>query len=212
MPQIKTTTKHDCLLIVDMQNDFMPGGPLAVTGGDEIVPIINRMMCYFDCVVCTQDWHPPNHISFAATHPGYQPFESTQLAYGRQTLWPVHCVAGSEGAALHSSLDLRPINLIVRKGYRPSVDSYSAFYEADRVTATGLEGYLHTRQIRRVVCVGLATDYCVAFSALDARAAGFSVALVSEACRAIDLEGSLTEAMRNMNAAGIQQLSINAFA
>jgi nicotinamidase/pyrazinamidase len=196
----------EVLLVVDVQNDFMPGGPLAVPRGDEIVPLVNRLAANFEHVVLTQDWHPARHISFAANHPGRQPFETTLLAYGEQVLWPVHCVQGTPGAALHPALAIPHARLIVRKGHHPGVDSYSAFVEADRATPTGLAGYLRETGVKRVYCCGLATDYCVAWSALDARAAGFEVAVIEEASRAIDLHGSLAAAWQQLAAAGVARV------
>lgn len=198
---------EDCLLVIDVQNDFMPGGALAVPHGDEVVPVINGLAHSFAHVVLTQDWHPADHISFAANHAGTQPFQSIDLPYGPQVLWPVHCVQGTEGAALHAGLDVPHARLLIRKGHHRSVDSYSAFLEADRATRTGLAGYLREHGVKRVFCVGLATDYCVAWSALDARAAGFEAAVVEDACRAIDLEGSLAKAWQALGAAGVRRLA-----
>ena len=192
------------LIVIDMQNDFIPGGQLAVQGGDEIVPLINRLATRFRNVVIAQDWHPGGHISFASSHPGHAPFDSVQLPYGAQTLWPDHCVQGSHGAQLHADLDLPHAQLIVRKGCNRDIDSYSAFVEADRCTPTGLAGYLKERGIDTVYLVGLALDYCVAWSALDARTAGLSTVLIVDACRAIDLDDSLQRALGEMDAAGVQ--------
>lgn len=194
------------LLVVDIQNDFMPGGALAVAHGDEIVPVVNRLAAGFEHVVLTQDWHPRDHHSFAANHAGRQPFETIALPYGEQVLWPVHCVQGTPGAALHAGLELTHARLLIRKGYRRDVDSYSAFVEADRKTPTGLAGYLREHGVTRVWCCGLATDYCVAWTALDARAAGFDVALVEDACRAIDFDGSLARAYQQLDAAGVVRM------
>ena len=198
----------DALLAIDLQNDFMPGGALAVAGGDEVVPLVNRLAQAFGHVVLTQDWHPAEHVSFAGNHPGRQPFETVALAYGAQTLWPAHCVQGSRGAALHEGLQatLARARAIVRKGQNAALDSYSAFLEADRKTPTGLAGYLRDLGITRVFCCGLATDYCVAWSALDARAAGFEVALIEDASRAIDLNGSLAAAWQQLRAAGVARV------
>lgn len=196
----------EVLLLVDLQNDFMPGGALAVARGDEVVPVVNRLAREFDHVVFTQDWHPPEHVSFAANHPGRQPFETISLPYGEQVLWPVHCVQGSEGAALHRGLDVPNARAIIRKGHHAEVDSYSAFLEADRRTPTGLAGYLRDTGVTRVWCCGLATDYCVGWSALDARAAGFDVALIEDASRAIDLNGSLAHAWRQLTEAGVARV------
>lgn len=180
------------LVVVDVQNDFCPGGALAVERGDEIVPHVNQLMRSFDHVVLTQDWHPPDHASFASQHQGRQPFETIEAFYGSQTLWPDHCVQGSRGAEFHPRLDWRKAELILRKGFRRPIDSYSAFFENDHRTPTGLGGYLRERGIAHVVLAGLATDYCVGFSALDARKLGFSVTVIESACRAIDLQGSLS--------------------
>ncbi|TWG80278.1 nicotinamidase/pyrazinamidase [Cupriavidus gilardii J11] len=195
--------KQDCLLVIDVQNDFLPGGALAVPRGDEVVPVINRLAPAFDHVVLTQDWHPADHVSFAANHAGAAPFQTLALPYGEQVLWPAHCVQGEAGAQLHPDLAIPHARLLIRKGHQRDVDSYSAFVEADRTTPTGLAGYLREHGVRRVVCVGLATDYCVAWSALDARAAGFDAVVVEDACRAIDLNGSLTAAWERMSAAGV---------
>ena len=197
----------DVLLVVDVQNDFMPGGALAVPNGDEIVPIVNRLAAEFEHVVLTQDWHPRDHRSFAANHEGRRPFETVTLDYGEQVLWPVHCVQGTQGAALHENLDIAHARLVIRKGYRRAVDSYSAFIEADRKTPTGLAGYLREHHVTRVWCCGLATDYCVAWSALDARSAGFDVVVVEDACRAIDLDGSLARAREQLDAAGVTRMN-----
>jgi nicotinamidase/pyrazinamidase len=196
----------DALLIVDVQNDFMPGGALAVARGDEVVPIVNRLAAGFEHVVFTQDWHPREHVSFAANHAGRKPFETLALPYGEQVLWPVHCVQGSAGAALHADLQVPHARIVIRKGYRRDIDSYSAFVEADRKTTTGLAGYLRESGVKRVWCCGLATDYCVAWTALDARAAGFEAVVIEDACRAIDLDGSLERAWRDMEAAGVMRL------
>lgn len=196
----------EVLLLVDVQNDFMPGGALAVARGDEIVPVINRVASGFSHVVLTQDWHPREHISFAANHPGRAPFETMTLGYGEQVLWPVHCVQDTDGAALHRDLHVPHARLVIRKGHHASVDSYSAFVEADRTTPTGLAGYLREVGARHVTICGLATDYCVAWSALDARSAGFEVSVIEDACRAIDLNGSLERAWQDMSAAGIARI------
>jgi nicotinamidase/pyrazinamidase len=196
----------DVLLLVDLQNDFMPGGALAVARGDEIVPLVNRLAREFSHVVLTQDWHPPEHVSFAANHPGREPFETVALPYGEQVLWPTHCVQGTDGAALHRALDVAHARAIIRKGHHADVDSYSAFLEADRRTPTGLAGYLRDTGVTRVWCCGLATDYCVGWSALDARAAGFEVALIEDASRAIDLNDSLARTWRELTAAGVARV------
>lgn len=197
------TNAREVLLIVDVQNDFCPGGALAVPDGDAVVPAVNRLATQFEHVVLTQDWHPPGHESFASAHPGRRPFETIEVAYGPQNLWPDHCVQGTEGAAFHPRLSVPHAELIVRKGFRRAIDSYSAFRENDRRTPTGLAGYLRERGLDRLTVVGIATDYCVLFSALDARAAGFQVAVVREACRGIDLDGSLDRAWRSMAEAGV---------
>lgn len=193
----------DALIVIDVQNDFCPGGALAVAGGDEIVSRINGLMGEFQTVVLTQDWHPADHASFAANHPGAAPFSLTQMPYGPQVLWPTHCVQGTKGAEFHKDLRTDPAQLIVRKGFRPQIDSYSAFFENDRTTATGLEGYLRNRGVTAVTLVGLATDYCVAYSALDAARLGFKATVLEGACRAIDLNGSLADAQAQMRAAGV---------
>jgi nicotinamidase/pyrazinamidase len=182
---------HDVLIVIDVQNDFCPGGTLAVPRGDEVIAPIHRVAPRFAHIVLTQDWHPANHCSFAASHPGKQPFESIELGYGTQTLWPAHCVQGSHGAEFHPSLHLPQAELILRKGFRAHVDSYSAFFENDRTTPTGLAGYLRERNLTRVFLAGLAYDYCVAYSALDARRLGLSAFVLRDACRAIDLNGSV---------------------
>jgi nicotinamidase/pyrazinamidase len=194
----------EALIVIDVQNDFCPKGALAVAEGDRIVGGINALMSRFETVVLTQDWHPADHMSFAANHPGAAPFSTVQMPYGPQTLWPVHCVQGSKGAEFHPDLQTDAAHLVIRKGFRPQIDSYSALFENDRTTATGLEGYLRSRGVTRLTLVGLATDYCVAFSALDARALGFQVTLLPDLCRAIDLAGSLTHQMQAMQAAGVQ--------
>jgi nicotinamidase/pyrazinamidase len=197
---------NEVLLVVDVQNDFMPGGALAVAHGDEVVPVINCLARGFSHVVLTQDWHPASHISFAANHAGRQPFEMLALPYGEQVLWPTHCVQNTPGAALHADLDIPHARAVIRKGHHAVVDSYSAFLEADRKTPTGLAGYLRETGVERVWCCGLATDYCVAWSALDARAAGFEVVVIEDATRAIDLNGSLDAAWRDLHAAGVKRM------
>jgi nicotinamidase/pyrazinamidase len=194
----------DALIVIDMQNDFCPGGALAVTGGDEIVAGINALMDNFAVTVLTQDWHPADHASFAANHPGKAPFETTEMPYGTQVLWPVHCVQGTAGAAFHPGLRTDPAQLVLRKGFRAAIDSYSAFFENDRTTPTGLEGYLRERGASRLTLVGLATDFCVSYSALDAARLGFEVTIVEDLCRAIDLDGSLAAARSAWAAAGIR--------
>ena len=195
----------DCLIVVDVQNDFCPGGALEVQRGDEIVPLVNRLAREFENVVVTQDWHPAGHASFASSHSGKKPFETTRLRYGKQVLWPDHCIQGTRGAALHDGLDLPRAQLVIRKGWHAKVDSYSAFLEADRKTKTGLDGYLRSRGVKRVYCVGLATDFCVAWTALDARRFRFQAVVIEDACRAIDNAGSLAAALRAMAKAGVKR-------
>lgn len=192
------------LIVIDIQNDFCPGGALAVAEGDAILPRVNALMDDFACVVLTQDWHPAGHMSFAANHPGAQPFSMIDMPYGPQVLWPVHCVVGSPGAAFHPALRTDAAHLILRKGFRPEIDSYSAFYENDHRTPTGLDGYLRGLGITEVTLVGLATDYCVAYSAIDAARHGFGVRVLEGACRAIDMNGSLAKARADMAAAGVR--------
>ena len=198
---MKTAT--EALIVIDVQNDFCPGGALAVAGGDEIIARINGLMADFSTVVLTQDWHPADHASFAANHPGAAPFSLTQMPYGPQVLWPTHCVQGTTGAAFHSDLRTDAAQLVIRKGFRPGIDSYSAFFENDQTTATGLDGYLRSRGVTSVTLVGLATDYCVAYSALDAARLGFGATVLEGASRAIDLNGSLAEARAKLHAAGV---------
>lgn len=192
------------LIVVDVQNDFCPGGALGVAGGDEIVPMINGLIGRFEHVVLTQDWHPSGHSSFASSHPGRNPFEMIAMPYGAQTLWPDHCVQGSAGADFHPALEWTRAELLIRKGFRAQIDSYSAFFENDRRTPTGLSGYLRDRGIKKVTLCGLATDFCVAFSALDAVAQGFSTTVVLDACRGIDLNGSLNAMVTRMRDAGVE--------
>ena len=201
---LKIDTDRDLLLVIDVQNDFCPGGALAVADGHAVVPVINRLAGQFRHAVLTQDWHPAGHGSFASSHPGQAPFTTVSMPYGVQTLWPDHCVQGSRGADFHPDLDVPCCEMVLRKGFRAEVDSYSALFENDRTTPTGLGGYLRERGFSRLVMVGLATDYCVAYSALDAVAQGFQVTVVLEACRAIDLGGSLAAALDRMRAAGVQ--------
>jgi nicotinamidase/pyrazinamidase len=189
-----------------VQNCFIPGGSLAVNDGDKIIPIINRLAPAFEHVVLTQDWHTPGHVSFASSHPGKKPFDTTSLPYGTQVLWPDHCVQGTEGAMLHKGLDIPHAELIIRKGYRRDVDSYSAFLEADKKTPTGLGGYLKQRGFKRAFFAGLATDFCVAWSALDARGQGFEALVIEDACRGIDNQGSLAKAWADMKAASVQRI------
>ncbi len=197
---------RDALIVVDMQNDFLPGGSLAVAGGDEIIAPINALGQRFPNVVMTQDWHPAGHISFASSHPGRRPLETIELSYGPQMLWPDHCVIASSGADFAPAILLPHAQIIVRKGFHPAVDSYSGFREADRRTQTGLAGYLRERGFERLFLVGLATDYCVGWTALDARAAGFEVLVVADACRAIDSARSLQKARAEMGKAGVQTI------
>ena len=191
------------LLIIDVQNDFCPGGALAVSEGDAIVPGINALMDDFATVILTQDWHPPRHGSFASEHPGRAPMEMVEMPYGPQVLWPDHCVQGSHGAAFHPRLRTDPAQLVIRKGFRRAIDSYSAFFENDHTTPTGLEGYLRARGVESLTLVGLATDFCVHFSAVDAARLGFGVTVRGDLCRAIDLQGSLGAAREAMQAAGV---------
>jgi nicotinamidase/pyrazinamidase len=194
---------NKALIVIDLQNDFCPGGALAVEGGDEIVPLVNRLIGEFEHVVLTQDWHPAGHSSFASQHDGKGPFETVAMPYGEQTLWPDHCVQGTDGAAFHPDLEWTRAELIVRKGFRKAIDSYSAFFENDHETPTGLGGYLKERGISDLTFVGLATDFCVAYSALDAAKLGFRATVIMEGCRAIDLGGSLAAMTEKMRAAGV---------
>jgi len=193
----------EALIVIDIQTDFCPGGALAVAGGDEIIPRVNALMQELPVTVLTQDWHPEEHSSFAAMHAGRAPFETIEMPYGPQTLWPVHCVQGSAGAAFHPALSLDPADLIIRKGFRAEMDSYSAFFENDHFTPTGLAGHLRERGITDLTFVGLALDYCVAWSAIDAAKLGFRARVLEDACRAIDLAGSLAAAREAMRAAGV---------
>lgn len=194
---------HKALIVIDVQNDFCPGGALAVPEGDTIVAGINAAMGGADAVILTQDWHPAGHSSFASSHDGKAPYETTEMPYGTQVLWPDHCVQGSQGAAFHPALKADAADMIIRKGYNPAIDSYSAFFENDRSTPTGLHGYLQTRGISAVQMVGLATDFCVQFSALDAAALGYDVSVALDLCRGIDLEGSLEASLTAMRDAGV---------
>jgi len=196
-------SEREVLIVVDIQRDFCPGGALAVPEGDAIIPAVNALARRFKHVVLTQDWHPPGHASFASSHPGKAPFDTIELDYGAQTLWPDHCVQASDGATFHPALDIPSVELIVRKGYHLGIDSYSAFRENDRKTPTGLAGYLRERGFDRVTICGLATDYCVFYSAIDARAAGFDTTVVLEASRGIDLGGSMAPALSAMREAGV---------
>lgn len=197
---------HSVLIVVDVQNGFMPGGGLPVPRGDEVVPIINTLAAKFANVVLTQDWHPAGHASFASSHAGKHPYDLMQMPYGDQVLWPNHCIQGTHDAELHADLHIPHAQLIIRKGFHPGVDSYSAFQEADRITSTGLAAYLKARGLTQVHVCGLATDFCVAWTALDARMAGFDVTVHEAACRAIDLNGSLGAAWAQMQAAGVHRL------
>ncbi|HHY51069.1 MAG TPA: bifunctional nicotinamidase/pyrazinamidase [Alphaproteobacteria bacterium] len=199
-------TASDALLVVDLQYDFMPGGSLAVAGGDEIVAPINALARKFENVAMTQDWHPRGHVSFASNHEGSKPFEVITLPYGPQILWPDHCVWNTRGAEFSDELDIPHCQLIIRKGYHEVVDSYSGFQEADRKTKTGLEGYLREREMKRLFIAGLATDFCVHWTAVDARAAGFETYVIEDACRAIDTNGSLDAAWKAMTAAGVRRI------
>jgi len=197
-------TPNQALIVIDVQNDFCPGGALAVTGGDEIVDQINQLMSQFPITILTQDWHPDNHTSFANNHDGKDPFEMIDMSYGPQVLWPAHCVQGTGGSDFHPNLRTDAADLIIRKGFNPEIDSYSAFFENDQTTPTGLDGYLKTRAIDTVTIVGLATDFCVNFSAVDAAKLGYNVTVLEQACRAIDLDGSLAAARVGMRDAGIK--------
>ena len=197
---------NSVLLVIDVQNCFLPGGSLAVKDGDQVIPVINRIAKGFAHVVMTQDWHTAGHVSFASSHPGRKPFEVVDLAYGKQVLWPDHCVQGTEGAALSKDLSIPQAELILRKGFHKDVDSYSAFTEADGKTSTGLAKYLEARGLKRVFVAGLATDFCVAWSALDARKAGFETCVIEDACRGIDTGGSLAKAWADMESAGVKRI------
>ncbi|MEL7211380.1 MAG: bifunctional nicotinamidase/pyrazinamidase [Pseudomonadota bacterium] len=195
---------NEALIVIDVQNDFCPGGALAVADGDAVVAPINAMLPDFAARVFTQDWHPAGHSSFASSHPGKAPYDLIDMPYGKQVLWPDHCVQGSGGAAFHKALHTDPADMVIRKGFRPEIDSYSAFFENDKVTPTGLEGYLRSRDIDTLTLVGLATDFCVAYSALDAAGLGFKTTVDLSACRGIDLNGSLQTALDQMRAAGVK--------
>lgn len=206
-------TGKDVLIVVDVQKCFIPGGSLAVDEGDQIVPLINALAQKFENVVLTQDWHTADHVSFASSHPGKKPFETIQLEYGTQVLWPDHCVQGTDGAAFAPGLDIPHAMLVIRKGFHQGVDSYSTFLEADKSTPTGLTGYLKEKGIQRCFLVGLATDFCVAWSAMDARDAGFEAAVVEDACRGINLGGTgLEAAWKEMAAKGVKRIQSSAFA
>jgi nicotinamidase/pyrazinamidase len=203
------TAPGSALIVIDVQNDFCPGGALAVPQGDTIIPAVNRLIAMSDLVVLTQDWHPRGHGSFASSHAGRQPFESIEMPYGPQTLWPDHCAQGTPGAAFHPALDATPAALVVRKGMRAAVDSYSAFFENDRRTATGLHGWLRARGVERVVLCGLAYDFCVAYSAVDAAQLGFATTVVDNACASIDLGGSRAAQEGAMRDAGVDIQTVN---
>lgn len=203
MTRTYAPSASDVLLVVDIQNDFCPSGALAVPRGDEVVPIVNRLAARFDHVVLTQDWHPPGHQSFASRHPGRIPYDVIEVAYGPQILWPDHCVQGTKGAAFHDDLDIPNVQLIIRKGYRREVDSYSAFFENDHKTPTGLAGYLRERGLSRVFLAGLAFDFCVRYSAEDAHGHGFEVVVVEDACRGIDVDGSMAATRRRLSELGV---------
>ena len=200
-------TPADVLLVVDIQNDFCPGGALAVADGDSIIPVIHRIASRFEHIILTQDWHTPDHHSFASAHPGKRPFEQIETSYGPQTLWPDHCVQGTPGASFHPALQLTRAELILRKGFHRNIDSYSAFFENDRTTPTGLAGYLRERETTRVFLAGLAYDYCVAYSALDAVRLGFPAVILRDACRAIDLNGSVAAMDREFASKGVTVLN-----
>jgi len=198
------TTDTDCLLVIDVQNDFCKGGALEVPDGDSVVELINKLASQFSTVVATQDWHPAGHSSFASVHPGHEPLQQIDMPYGPQTLWPDHCVQGSKGAQFHSELQTDTFQNIIRKGFRQPIDSYSAFFENDHTTTTGLSGYLRERGIKRIFCVGLALDFCVRFSAEDARREGFDTVVIEAACRGIDMQGSVAAAKQAMQSAGVE--------
>ncbi|SMQ85948.1 nicotinamidase/pyrazinamidase [Devosia lucknowensis] len=201
-----TVNPEDVLVVVDVQYDFLPGGSLAVSGGDEIVPLINQLATRFANVVLTQDWHPADHVSFASQHAGKAPFDTIDLPYGTQVLWPDHCVWATRGAEISSDLNIPHAQLIIRKGFRRAIDSYSGFQEADREILTGLAGYLNERDVGRLFVVGLATDFCVAWTALDGVAGGFDVTVIEDATRAIDADGSLSKAWADMTDAGVERI------
>ena len=203
MASTMTPTDNDVLLVVDVQNDFCKGGTLEVPHGDKVVPVINELGRRFRHVIVTQDWHPTDHTSFASQHAGAQPYQTIKVDYGDQVLWPDHCVQHSAGAEFHDKLAVANCELIIRKGYRRAIDSYSAFFENDQKTPTGLSGYLRERGLKRLFVTGLATDFCVRFSAVDGRAAGFEVVLIEDACRGIDNDGSMDDAMQAMKEAGV---------
>lgn len=196
----------NALLVVDLQNDFCPGGGLAVPDGDQIVPTVNKLMEQFERVIFTQDWHPKGHQSFASSHPGKEPFDTIHMDYGEQTLWPDHCIQGSNGARFHPELNHHRANVIIRKGFRPNIDSYSAFYENDRQSKTGLKGYLSERGIAHLFVCGLATDFCVKWTVLDGCREGFGITLIQDAVKGIDIENSVSKAMNEMQEAGAETI------
>jgi len=210
MTDIHRPGPKDVLLVVDIQNDFCPGGALAVPDGDAVVPLVNRLAGAFAHVVLTQDWHPARHDSFASTHPGRTPYETVALSYGPQILWPDHCIQGTPGAAFRADLDVPKAELVIRKGFHRTIDSYSAFFENDHETPTGLAGYLRDRGFRRVFLCGLAFDFCVRYSAEDAVASGFAVSVIEDACRGIDLDGSVAETRRMLATLGVPLLPASA--
>jgi nicotinamidase/pyrazinamidase len=210
MTDTLTTGERDILLVVDIQNDFCPDGSLAVPHGDEVVPLINRLAAKFPHVVLTQDWHPRGHLSFASSHPGKQPFQTIEVSYGSQVLWPDHCVQGTTGAAFRDDLMIPHAEMVLRKGYHREIDSYSAFYENDRETRTGLAGYLDERGFRRVFLAGLAFDFCVRYSAEDARREGFETIVVEDACRGIDVDGSVAATHELFRTIGIRCVTASA--
>ena len=207
-----TVGDSDVLLVVDVQNDFCPGGRLAVPRGHEVVPVVNRLAGHFKHVVLTQDWHPPGHHSFASSHASREPFETVDVAYGQQVLWPDHCVQGTPGAQFHDDLEIPHAQLVLRKGFRSPIDSYSAFYENDRKTPTGLASYLRERSLTRVFLAGLAFDFCVRYSAEDARREGFAVMVIEDACRGIDVGGSMASTRQSLAALGIETVAADAIA
>ncbi len=198
---------ESALLVIDVQHDFCPGGALAVPDGNSVLPVVNRLVGNFENVILTQDWHPPGHQSFASSHPGKAPFDMITVGYGEQVLWPDHCVQGTRGAELHDGLEIDAAQLAIRKGFRREIDSYSAFFENDRTTPTGLSGYLRERGIKRLTVAGLALDFCVRYSAEDARKLGFDVVVVEDGCRAIDMEGSLAATRESFAGLGVEMLS-----
>jgi nicotinamidase/pyrazinamidase len=202
-----TITQQDVLLVIDPQRDFCASGRLAIHDGDAVMPIINSLSTRFEHVILTQDWHPAGHSSFASTHPGQQPYQTIEVSYGAQTLWPDHCIQGSPGAEFHPDLDIPHVELILRKGFRPNIDSYSAFTENDKITPTGLAGYLRERGLRRIFLAGLAYDYCVRFSAVDAARAGLEAFVFEDACRAVDLGSSVSDTQHEFAETGVVRLA-----